>query len=140
MAKGTTKGQGFTRKRGMMQVLLDSNIVIYSLQAEYQNLRKWIEMRTVVISTITELEVLGYHHITPKEIEVAQHYFSLCEIINIDQNIIQTAIQFRQMKKLSLGDAIIAATSSVHKLPLATANIKDFKHLEDLELVNPLEK
>lgn len=39
---------------------------------------------------------------------------------------------------MSLGDAIIAATAKVYKLPLATANTKDFIHLEDITLINPL--
>lgn len=34
------------------------------------------------------------------------------------------------------GDAIIAATALVHDLSLMTANIKDFKHLEELKLID----
>ncbi|WP_027354373.1 hypothetical protein [Desulfosarcina sp. BuS5] len=39
-----------------------------------------------------------------------------------------------------LGDAIIAATALIHNLKLATANIKNFKWIENLGIINPLEK
>lgn len=41
---------------------------------------------------------------------------------------------------MSLGDAIIAATALENDLTLATANIKDFKHIEGLKLINPMTK
>ena len=123
-----------------MKVLIDANIVIYSLQSDQEGLRKWFEKQTPIISAITELEVLGYHRITSIEIDFAKKYFSFCEIIPIDQKIIQNAISLRQAKQMSLGDAIIAATAIVHNLPLATANTKDFKHLKNLTIINPLEE
>ena len=39
---------------------------------------------------------------------------------------------------MSLGDAIIAATAKKHRLSIVTANTKDFKHIENLEIINPL--
>lgn len=53
--------------------------------------------------------------------------------------IIQKAIELRQTKQMSLGDAVIGATATIHNLPLVTANLKDFKHIENIELINPLE-
>ena len=39
---------------------------------------------------------------------------------------------------MSLGDAIIAAAALVHDLPLATRNVRDFRWISDLRIVNPL--
>jgi len=39
---------------------------------------------------------------------------------------------------MSVGDAIIAATALFLQLPLVTANTTDFKHLKNLELINPI--
>ena len=122
-----------------MKVLIDSNIIIYSLQSHQENLRKWMGSHIPVISAITQLEVLGYYDITTRETEFAKRLFSLCEILPIDQIVIQKAIDLRKFKQMSLGDTIIAATANVHELPLATANTKDFKHLEEVTLVNPME-
>ena len=113
-------------------------VVIYSLQSHQDNVRTWLGQHSPVISAITQLEVLGYHNILQKEIDFAVRYFSNCEIIAIDQIVIQNAIEFRQNKKMSIGDAIIAATAKLHELPLATANIKDFEHVKTIELINPL--
>jgi len=88
-------------------------------------------------SVISKIEVLGYHKITKNEIQLAEYYFSLCQIFNLDDEIIAIAISLKQEKSLSLGDAIIAATALYHKLPLVTANTKDFVHIKDLNLINP---
>lgn len=92
-----------------------------------------------VSSAISQLEVLGYHRITQEEKSFSRRLFSLCRIIAINDLIIEKGIELREQKKMSLGDAIIAATAITQKLPLITANTKDFKHIENLELINPLE-
>ena len=122
-----------------MKLLLDSNIVIYSLQPENEPLKKWLDGSLIFISAITQLEVLGYHRITQEEINFARRYFSNCKIIPITYKIIEIAISLRQEKSMSIGDAIIAATARRHDLPLMSANTKDFKHINQLELINPLE-
>lgn len=40
---------------------------------------------------------------------------------------------------MTLGDSIIAATAVVYDLSLVTSNSKDFKSIEDLKIINPLE-
>ena len=122
-----------------MKVILDSNIIIYSLQPRNENLVDWLKDHTPYISSITQLEVLGYHKITQDEISFTQQYLANCVILSIQQNTIEKAINFRQGKSMSLADAIIAATAKNYDFPLITANTKDFKHIEDLEIINPLE-
>ena len=51
--------------------------------------------------------------------------------------IINRAVSLRQQRKMSLGDALIAATAMVEGLPLATRNIKDFRWIDGLTLVEP---
>ena len=40
---------------------------------------------------------------------------------------------------MALGDAIIAATASEHKLLLVTANEKDFDWISDIKIYNPIQ-
>jgi len=122
-----------------MKIILDSNVIIYSLQPQNENLIKWLKGHSLFVSAISQLEVLGYHKITQNEILFAQRYFSNCNMISIQQNIIDKAVSLRQTKSMSLGDAIIAATASLYKFNLVTANTKDFKHIEKLKLINPIE-
>ena len=48
--------------------LLDSNIIIYATDPENEWLRIWLEAEPFAISQISQIEVLGYHQITPEEI------------------------------------------------------------------------
>lgn len=121
-----------------MKVLVDANIIIYSAQKNREDLRRWLRNHTLFVSSITHLEVLGYHKITKEEIALSKRFFSLCLTIHINQSILDEAIKFRQLKSMSLGDALVAATASKERLPIATANIKDFQHIGKLKLINPL--
>ena len=45
-------------------LLLDSNIIIYSVQPKYKELREWVIKQDFAASEISLLEVLGYHQLT----------------------------------------------------------------------------
>lgn len=122
------------------KVFIDSNIIIYTGLVDQAQLRNWLHTRALVVSGISLLEVLGYHKISSKDLRYFKAFFKECEVVPIDQDIIQRAINFRQLKRMSLGDSLIAATAFHHKLPLVTANTKDFSHLDKLELINPLQQ
>jgi predicted nucleic acid-binding protein len=59
-------------------------------------------------------------------------------VLPIDEIIVQEATKLRQLKNLSIGDAIIAATGIIHNLSLITRNIKDFSTFPNLTLINPI--
>lgn len=50
---------------------------------------------------------------------------------------IQRSVSLRQQKKMSLADAIIAATALEYGVPLVTRNLDDFRPIAELELRNP---
>jgi len=52
--------------------------------------------------------------------------------------IFQTAVDLRQQRSMSLGDALIAATAIYHGLTLATHNIRDFEQIKTLKVVDPM--
>ncbi len=86
-------------------------------------------------AVISKIEVLGYHNITKKEIELTNYYFSLCRVIPLTDKVVEQSIELRQQKSMRIGDAIIAATALSEHLPLLTANVKDFKHIKTLDLI-----
>ena len=55
----------------------------------------------------------------------------------LDDAVIERAISLRQIRKMGAMDAIIAATALEYDLTLVTRNVDDFKHVENLKLVNP---
>lgn len=116
-------------------ILLDSNIVIYTGLTPYKAIRKWLKSKTYLVSAITHLEVLGYYQLTSKDKEYFEAFFKKVKMIPVQAEIIQKAIELRQDKIMSLGDAIIAATALSRNLPLLTANARDFHHIKELELI-----
>ncbi|MFP4092584.1 MAG: type II toxin-antitoxin system VapC family toxin [Cyclobacteriaceae bacterium] len=119
-------------------ILLDSNIVIYGVQAGYQYLRDYLAEESIAVSKITLIEVLGYHQMENDEKTKLEEILAACHQFALDDFVIQHSIALRQKKKMSLGDAIIAATAIQHQLPLVTANEVDFRWIPNLQIHNPI--
>ncbi len=118
--------------------LLDSNIIIYSVEQGYQYLRDYLFDHHLVVSKISFLEVLGYHKITEEEKANFHKLFEVFDQIPITDDIVDEAVKLRQARKISIGDSIIAATAIVKSATLLTANMKDFDRIEELKVVNPI--
>lgn len=117
-------------------ILLDSNIFIYLSKGTLDN--RSISEDVIAHSSISEIEVLGYQHITANELILLRNLFDQSVHLPISENVLQTAIKLRQVKSMSLGDSIIAATAITNEVPVWTANDKDFAHIQGLEVFNPL--
>ena len=123
-------------------MIIDTNILIYSKHVEYEFLSDLIFDRDKVthVSSISLLETLGYYKISDDE----KNYFEVCfkqlEVLDIDKKIVQRATKLRQQKKMSVADAIIAATALEYDMRLCTRNTKDFKGIKNLKLENPFDK
>ena len=59
-------------------------------------------------------------------------------IIYLNPGCYELAITLKQQRKMSLGDALIAATCIKYNKILATRNTADFDWIEDLRVINPL--
>jgi predicted nucleic acid-binding protein len=119
-------------------MLLDSNIIIYSAIPRNVELINFIKANPVYYSRISYLEVLGFHKLTHPDKKYFEKIFASFSVLEIDADIILKATDLRQMINLSLGDAIIAATSILYNLSLITNNEKDFKQIKNLKIINPL--
>lgn len=117
-------------------MLLDSNIIIYSILPQYSFLQKYISWQHFV-SIISKVEVLGYHQITPNQIKNFTLCFDNLNVLNIDGDVIEKAIEIRQSKALKLGDSIVAATALINNFTIITRNEADFKNIPGLQVVNP---
>jgi predicted nucleic acid-binding protein len=123
-----------------MKILLDSNIIIYAAKPEHSRLRKKLTdlEGDYCVSAITILEVLGYHLLTDQDKTELENFFTFTPMLPIDDLVIKKGIQLRQNHKMSLGDAIIAATALNHNLKIWSNNITDFDNVPGIKLENPL--
>ena len=119
-------------------MLLDSNLFVYAIQPHYAGLRQWCLQQPIYASDITRLEVLGYHNLNELDKRDLTYFFEITTVYPITPLIISSAIQLRQQRRMSLGDAVIAATALEYRQTLATRNIDDFAWVEGLKVVNPL--
>ncbi|MBI2589149.1 type II toxin-antitoxin system VapC family toxin [Candidatus Saccharibacteria bacterium] len=121
-------------------ILADSNIVIYSRQPGYDQLRKQLSSREVAACSVIQIEVLGWHLLEKPDEAAFEDFFKQAVNYQLDEAIIAQSIKLKRLKPgLHLPDAIIAATALVHHLELWTANAEDFSEIEGLKLHNPVQ-
>ncbi len=120
--------------------LLDSNIIIYAAKPEYAFLQTFIEENSPVVSAVSYVEVLGFHKLSESEKELFTEFFAATEILPISIQIVERATELRQIRNITLGDALIAATALIYNLTLVTNNTADFAWIDGLKLFNPLEE
>lgn len=121
-------------------MLIDSNILIYAGEPEHRFLREFIERHLPIVSIVSYIEVLGYDALTDTQRQYFIEFFTLTPPILVTQQIADKAVTLRQQRKMSLGDAIIAATALVEGHSLVTRNTADFKWITALTLYNPFDK
>jgi len=116
--------------------ILDSNVFIYLANGTLD--RKIVSNRDIAHASITKIESLGLQRIHANELFLLEMLFGESYNLSLTDDIVERATKLRQVKKMSLGDAIIAATALEHDCELWTANIEDFDHIDGLRLHNPL--
>lgn len=120
-------------------MLLDSNIIIYSAQPGYVQLRGLIAEYSPVVSALSYLEVLGYHLLTKQQRQHFEEFFQVAQVLPISSDVLDQAVDLRQQRRMTLGDSIIAGTALVYGSTLITRNTDDFRWISELELLNPFE-
>ena len=118
-------------------MLLDSNILIQAANQTAPETESLVVSGDHSVASITRIEVYGFTGLMPEEKATLDILFRRLTVHPLDEPVIWQAIALRQECRMGLGDAIISATALVHGLPLVTRNTDDFKHVENLKLVNP---
>ena len=67
-----------------------------------------------------------------------EQFFQMAETFPLTETVVQSAIDLRKRRKMSLGDSIVAGTAIVHGRTLATRNTEDFRWIQEIDLVDPL--
>jgi len=91
------------------------------------------------MSTITEIELLSWKSVSETDDEIIKKFIGDSKVIELEPAIKTKASEIRKKTGIKLPDAIIAATALVYNLTLITRNVKDFKKVGEISIVNPWE-
>jgi predicted nucleic acid-binding protein len=123
-----------------MAHLLDSNVLIYAAQPGNEFLDEWLDARGTLVSAVSITEVLGYEGLTAEDERLFEAMFAQLRIYPISELILRRAAALRRLRKIKLGDAIVAATALERASELVTRNEQDFRGIEGLHVINPFAK
>jgi toxin FitB len=116
-------------------ICFDTNIIIYiangTLGADF------IGDEAILYPSIVRIEALGYSHIRSIEEQRVRELLAMFTEAPLTTAVIENAIKLRQRKSMSLGDAIVAATALENNCQLLTANVNDFSHINELDVLSP---
>ena len=124
-----------------MNVLLDTNVLVYHVAgdaAATRYLDETIARRSFCLSILSVIEFLGWHGHTDDEFIACKELIELATILPVSKEVADKAIEVRRAKRIKLADAVIASTALVNNLSLVTTNIRDFKGIRDLQIIQPL--
>jgi tRNA(fMet)-specific endonuclease VapC len=122
-------------------ILCDTNILIEFYKGDSNIITELhqIGVPNLAVSIITTGE-LFYGARDKLELAKMQKHLALVKQIPLDEEISNRFLALLEVyalsHKLSVPDALIAATSLSHNLPLYTLNIKDFRFIPDLKIYN----
>lgn len=120
-------------------MVIDSNIIIYAAQPEHDELRRFVADNSPAISAISYVEVLGFHSLSDEDRRHFEEFFGEASILPITQPVLDKAVELRQAHRMSLGDALVAATCLVHNRTLVTRNTQDFAWIPALQVLDPFQ-
>ena len=118
--------------------ILDTNIIIYLSQEKLKMTDFASKGERLCISIISYMESLGHPFKNKEEEIIVKSLCDACEVFNLTKQITDKTIEIRKQFKIKLPDAIIAACALVNKAILVTANVKDFKMINGISIINPI--
>ena len=121
--------------------LLDSNVIIDASKGIVSIQDIVYEYDYLYTSIISYIETLGYNYIDSDEKEIVTQILNSIEIVDINKEIADIAIDYRKIKKIKLPDALVLATARYLKADLLTSDISDFQNIdESVNIVGPTRK
>jgi len=120
-------------------MVLDTNIVIYAARPDGGTFRPLLKEPAATISVVTRIEAFGYPRISAAEEKRIEDLLASLTEADLDDRIVRRAIELRQQRRMDIADAVIAATALELGVALVARNVADFRHIGDLNLINPFD-
>lgn len=96
------------------KLLIDTNIIVYFLDGD-DTLASFLQDRTVYVSFVTQLELLGFSGLSLKEEENIEAFLNNCVIVDINLAIKKEVISLRRNYNVKLPDWLDTVTSAPQK-------------------------
>lgn len=126
----------------MSEIVFDTSILVDHLRGVgkatelVENVRR--RMYVGYISTVTEAELFSgkdVENVTRKLF--LEDLLDLFSVVDVNREIARTAGEFRRKYGTNLADGIIASTAKALRCKLATKDIKDFKPIKEILIIEP---
>lgn len=122
------------------KLLFDSNIVIYIAKKELVPDDFVLPDDALFLSDVSFMETLGYAFTDESEKQETEKLLVVLFRFPIEEVVVQKVIALRQIRRMKLPDAIIAATALIHDCTVVTRNVSDFSGILGLAVLNPFDK
>lgn len=122
-----------------LMILCDTNVLIefYKNNPQVNQILRDVGKDNLAISVITEAE-LYFGALNKAELQMIQRHLASLHRFGLDTAVSNQFLQLMETyslsHKLSIPDALIAATALVHQVELFTFNVKDFHFIPGLDL------
>jgi tRNA(fMet)-specific endonuclease VapC len=122
-------------------ILCDTNILIEVYKGNEKVIRELVKMgqQNIAISDVTSAELL-FGARNKEELKILKKDLEKLTCIPINSQISNLSVQlvekYSLSHKLTLPDALIAATAIVYGIELFTLNLKDFKFIKQVKLLD----
>ncbi len=118
-------------------MLLDSNILIAYFEAEPATtsfiLANQQQRQPLFVSIVSVTEVLSLRNLTKDEIHRIKDFLDEFVILPLDRRVAETAGELRRSYRLSLPDAMLAATAYLQNIPFITRD-KNFSKIKEITI------
>ena len=118
--------------------LLNTNVLIEILKGNQSTVQMVESFFYTAISAITVME-LYYGALNKNELKQLEKFIALFKVVHLDEQISMKSEYliktFAKSHNLDIPDSLIASTALVHGYKLFTYNIKDFRFIDELELI-----
>jgi predicted nucleic acid-binding protein len=114
-------------------LFVDTNILLYLLSGD-ETVAEMLDGRHIVISFVTELELLGYKDLSESDLNIIQELLKEATVIDINPEIKRLVVLLRKNYKIKLPDAIVVASALYANLPLVTGD-KQLSQINEITLL-----
>lgn len=117
------------------RILIDTNIAVYIFRG-HAKLARELKGQRPYVSSISRVELLTWREADDAKVLMLETFLDGCELVRVNRQIEDIAIQLIRRYKLRLSDGLIAATAMAEDLVLVSGDSAFLRVKEGLKLAH----